>query len=99
MKYIVRKSFVRVLGRLWLPTCIAATQIALDGYALENMRATDGTIRREDVSDWLDLHAGDFSEVTDFSASIEDGDITLDFPWSSEDNECSYHDCMNPEED
>ena len=44
--------------------------------------AGDGKITRESVQCWLDCHAGDFSEIIDFSASLEIGDETVEIPWA-----------------
>ena len=41
----------------------------------------------ENVSDGYD------GFIEDFSASIELGEDTLDFPWENEDSECIYNDC------
>jgi hypothetical protein len=106
-RYIVRKSYVDVLGRLWMPQCLAATRIALSSYDVANIQgqhdwATDsegGTIDRDAVEQWLMLHSGDFSEVIDFSASIESGDQTLDFDWANEESQFYWQDCMHPVED
>lgn len=56
-------------------------------------------ITRETVAEWLSTHSGDFSEVIDFEASIEtrDGE-TVNVPWSSDENEMQYLDCMFPPE-
>ena len=99
MKYLVRKSFVRVLGRLWMPRCVAATQLNLCASDIDNMRGPAARITREAVEQWVSSHSGDFSQVLDFSASIEDGDNTVEFSWSSEDNEVSFYECMNSAED
>jgi hypothetical protein len=101
MKYMVRKSYVEVVGRLWMPQCLAATRIPLDRYDVENIRAQgEGEITRDAVDLWLTTHTGDFSEVLDFAASIEDPDTdaTIDLLWSSEDSEFTYLDCMFPED-
>lgn len=85
----------------------ASLHISLSGYDIENIRGYSNRdadaadvpslpITREGVGLWLDAHAGDFSEVTDFSASIEDprDDATVDFGWSSEDSETAYYDTL-----
>lgn len=92
-RYIVRHSYVNILGELWMPNCVVSLHVTLRDYDIENMR-TDGPITREDVNQWLTSHSGDFQRVIDFQASIEDGDRTIDIPWSSEDTELAYLDTL-----
>ena len=99
MRYTVRKSVIEVVGTIWMPMTTAATQYTLSSYDVENARDDDGKITRESVQRWLDTHAGDFSAIKDFHASIEDGDDTIEIPWADEDNEYAYIDCMYPSED
>jgi hypothetical protein len=99
MKYTVRKSYVEVLGITWMPRVPGATRIDVSSYDIGNLRDDDGKITRESVDLWLGCHSGDFSEVTDFAASIEDGEETIDISWSDEDNEMEYMNLMYPEED
>ncbi len=99
MKYTVRKSVVDVLGVIWMPMISAAIELELSAYDVGNARDDDGNITRESVGLWLDSHAGDFSGITDFYASIEDGDSTVEIPWESEDNEVAFSDLMYPYED
>ena len=99
MKYMVRKSFVQVVGTIWLPPVTAATTYPLRQYDIDNARDDAGAITRESVEQWLYTHAGDFQSIDDFSASIEDGEDTIDIPWESEDAECTFYDCMYPEGD
>lgn len=94
MKYTVRKSYVDILGYIWMPRVVCSLRVNLSLYDIENMRDDDGPITRESLEQWLTMHSGDFSEVIDFSASIEDGNDTLDFPWSSEENEMRYFDTL-----
>jgi hypothetical protein len=95
VKYTVRKSVIRVIGQIWMPATTAATTYELDSYAVGNARDDEGRITRESVQRWLDTHAGDFQSVTDFEASIEDGDTTVDIPWADEDSELTFGDCTN----
>lgn len=62
-------------------------------------RDDDGRITRESLERWLDCHAGDFSEIIDFYASIEDGDLSIDLPWSSEESEITFNGAMYSEDD
>ena len=99
MKYTVRKSVIDVLGMLWMPDVLGATTYEPQFGDVGNMRDDAGKITRESVSLWLDSHAGDFSGVTDFYASIEDGGDTVEIPWADEDNEVTFNGCMYPEDD
>jgi hypothetical protein len=98
MKILRRYSFVDILGVIWLPPITAAQRRELDSYDIDNMTDDNGTITRDSLEHWLCLHSGDFQSITDFSASIELGDDTIDIPWSNEDNELTYIDCMPGEE-
>jgi hypothetical protein len=86
-----RIAYVEVLGKLWMPMATAGTRYELSDYDLENI----GEFTRENVDDWLGTHAGDFSSVKDFAAVC--GETVI--PWSSEDNELEFSDCMYPSED
>lgn len=99
MRYIVRRSYVDVVGELWMPNVTAASRIELGAYDIENMTDDDGAVTRDSVEQWLMCHSGDYSRVLDFAASIELGDTTVDIPWTSEESECTYSDCMYPSED
>lgn len=99
MKYMVRKSEIRVIGPLWMPGATGATTYTLTDHDLDNARDDDGKLTRDSVARWLDSHAGDFQGVTDFYASLEDGDETVDIPWQQgEDSEYAWIDCF-PDED
>ncbi len=100
MKYVVRKSFVDVVGHIWMPNTVAAMRYPLSNYDIENIRQQDdGIIDREAVEQWLTCHSGDFQSIEDFSASIEDGDKSIDIPWDDEDSEYTFSDLMYPSED
>ena len=96
MKYIVRKSIVQVVGHIWMPNVQAAQDHVLDSYDVDNARDDEGNITRDSVQRWLDTHAGDFSSVDDFWASIENDGDTVEIPWENEDNEFAYNDAMYP---
>ena len=98
MKYTVRKSVIYVVGKIWMPAITCSQQITVNAYDVGHLRDGSGKITRESVEQWLDKHTGDFRSVQDFSASIEDGDITIDIPWASEDGEMAYLDTL-PSED
>lgn len=94
MRYTVSLSYVDVLGYIWMPHALCSTRITLSAYDLGNIADEGGNITREDVEQWLTMHTGDFSNVVDFNASIEWNGETLDFPWSTEENECAYFDTV-----
>lgn len=96
MRYTVRKSVVWIVGKIWIPMVTCSQTIELRAYDIENIRAhdDDGNITRDAVEQWLYTHAGDFSSIQDFSASIEDGDTTIDIPWATEDGEIAYDDTL-----
>ena len=90
-KITIRRSYIIILGRLWMPQCMASMYKMLSAYYAENIRAEgDGEITREAIEQWLAVNSGDFSSVVDFVASIEDGDETRDFEWTTEENEIAY---------
>lgn len=101
MRYIVRKSYVDVIGEIWMPRVVCAQRKDLSSYDVANIKAYDeeGQVTRESVEQWLAVNSGDFSCVKDFSASVEDGDQTIDISWAEEESECTFVDCMFPAED
>ena len=99
MRYTVRKSVVWVLGDIWMPSVQAAQTYELTDYDVRNARDDDGEITRDSVDRWLSMHSGDFASVTDFAASIEDGNATIEIQWQSEDNEMAYSNCFPEDED
>lgn len=83
-----------------MPGCTCAQTKTLSDYDLENIKdRVEPGFTRDNVEDWLTCNAGDFSCVTDFSASLEVGNETIDIPWQSEESEFAYSDCMFPCED
>ena len=93
MRYVVRKSVVWIVGRIWWPYgALCAQEQVLHPYDVENATDQSGQITRESVRRWLDCHAGDFSEIVDFSASLEVGDQTVEIPWATEEGESAYLD-------
>ncbi len=100
MKYTVRKSFVQVVGTIWMPATTAAYEYPLRQYDIDNIKALgNGKLTRRAVQLWTDTNTGDFQSIKDFSASIEDGEKTRNFPWKHEESECTFNDCMYPSED
>jgi hypothetical protein len=99
MKYTVRESVIDVLGYIWMPHSEGATSYTLSNHDVENARDDDGRLTRESVQHWLDSHAGDFSGIEDFWASLEDGNETIEIPWKEEENEFRFANLMNPLEE
>ena len=90
MKYMVEDNFVNVIGYIWMPSnVICAQQIKLQKSDVENI----GAFTRENVDQWLASHAGDFSHIIDFEATIGDEWIH----WKDEESECKYLDCTEGE--
>lgn len=96
MKYTVCKSMVYILGGVWWPMGALCGQVKeLNKFDVENCRDKKGKITRKSLERWLNVHAGDFSSIKDFSASIEDGNKTIEFPWTSEENEMDFIDTQS----
>lgn len=93
MKYVVRRSEVRLLGHLW-GGGVAATTRAMSAYDVGNAKDDDGKLTRESVGAWIYTHVGDFSEIVDFEADIEDGLESVLLPWSNPDSEPTFYDAM-----
>ncbi len=88
----VRVAYVEILGEIWMPYGARATlEKQLRDYDLENI----GEFTRENVARWLDVNAGDFSRVIDFSAAC--GDVEI--PWAEEENGFAYSDITYPAEE
>jgi hypothetical protein len=82
---------VDVIGEIWWPMGgTFAYSYSLDAYDVENMRADDGKIARREIQAWLDTHAGDFSSIADFSATIDGAS----YGWADADSELTFGDCM-----
>ena len=103
MRYIVRKSIIQVVGDLWAGY-IGATDYTLtddDVMALIAIGAKradwDGTLTRADVLAWLAKQ--DFQRIVDFYASLEVGDVTIEFDWQTESGEETYFDCLEDDDD
>ena len=93
MRYTVRKSVVRVIGRIWMPAVVASMQYTLSDYDVDNCKDDQGNLTRESVEQWLCTHSGDFQSVQDFYASLEVGSETVEIDWASEESEFTYSDC------
>jgi hypothetical protein len=101
MRYMVRVSYVDVIGKIWMPSTTCAQRKTLRAYDVENIRACgNGRITRRAVEQWLCTNTGDFSSIEDFRYSIEDGKKTRDSDWAHGDtSDCTYSDCMYPAEE
>jgi hypothetical protein len=97
MKYTVRQSVIDVVGRIWMPAAVCSLRITMSAHDVENARDDDGKITRESIEQWLMTHSGDFSQVMDFRASIEDGEETVEIPFASEAGEVAYMDTIAEE--
>ena len=100
MKYTVSKSLIWVLGELWWPMGAPASKIIemREGYDIDNARDENGDLTRASVGRWLVMNEGDFSRITDWRASIEDGDQTVEYEWAKgEDSELAYSDTLGEE--
>lgn len=98
MKYLLRKSYIDVVGGIWLPYgAKASLRIDLSKYDLENIKDEKEQFTREGISLWLAAHSGDFSSILDWSASIEEGNETLDFPFDTEEGEIAWLDTLPDE--
>lgn len=99
MKYTVRKSVVEIVGRIWLPPVVCNQTRTLSDYDVENCRDEAGNITRESVERWVFTNCGDFQEVIDFAASIEDGPETVNIAWASEAGEEAFIGCTSWEDE
>ena len=82
MRYTVVESILQVIGEL-RGGGIGSYQYTLKPKDREQMKR-DGVFRRELISSWANsqLNTGDFSNVLDWRAEIEDEGFTFEFDWS-----------------
>lgn len=92
------KSYVEVLGRIWMPAVMAAQHINLRQYDIDNMRDDDGKITRDSLEDWLGSNTGDLQSIYDFSATIKDGESVIQIDWENEENAFEFFDLVSPAE-
>ena len=105
---------IEVLGRLWMPTCLAAQKLDIRQGKKAFDVDIDPSREMEDLADYVNTHTGDFSEVVDYKIvkRFQTRDVyTSDareclrthhetlVDWTSERNELSFMDCMYPSED
>lgn len=94
MKYTVTKSFIRVIGKIWMPPVTCAMEYPIYSYELDNMRDDETNITKESIEYWLSSHSGDFQSIEDFYADIEAPEGNIIVNWAKEDSENTYNDCM-----
>lgn len=99
MKYLVKKSVVDVVGRIWMPQIVCSLRIEMRQYDLDNARDNDGRITRDSLELWLCSHTGDFSHIIDFRASIEDGEESIRIDFATEEGESQYLDTISEMEE
>ena len=91
MRYMTVCSFIRILGKIWLPPITCCSIIHVLPSDVESIRV-NGEITREGVEQWLTTHSGDFQSIEDFYADIADGENDLVFDWVNEDSEEKFND-------
>ena len=96
--YTVHKSYIEILGRIWMPPVVAAYVYNLSEY---DAKIIEEFITRDEVELWLCKNAGDFQEIIDFRADIYARDINEDivFEWSDPESEYTFNDLMYPSDD
>ncbi len=89
MRYTVTRQIVQIVGALWQPDTIAATEMTLTAYDMENIV---DPASRDDVEQWLVRNSGDFSHVIDFRADFDLGDKHIEHNWKNEKSEMTFND-------
>ncbi len=90
----ILKSFILIVGTIWMPQSTCAQRKDLSQSDIEQMTDDDGNVTRESVEQWVNTNSGDFSKVIDFYADIETGKGNIIIEWNSEDNEITFEHCM-----
>lgn len=96
---------IQLLGKGWYGQIVAMDYTVPEADLLRYRK-----VDRESLLDWLGTHAGNFSQVIDFSATIhvpqtECGNCghprehIIPVFWDSDENENTYMDCMFPLDD
>lgn len=101
MKYTVTKSYVSVIGTIWMPAITCAMEYDLSDYDIRNIEQAKrelGLDWRGAIENWLSTNSGDFQSVDDFRADIETSEGNIVIEWASGDAEMTYNDCMFGEE-
>ena len=62
MKYTVKRSFVEVVGTIWMPSTQAVYTYDLRQYDIDNMRDDDGKITREEGIALVKKFDGEFPQ-------------------------------------
>jgi len=83
MRYTVVESILQVIGEPW-GGGTGTYQYTLKPKDLLQMKR-DGVFRRELISSWANsqLNTGDFANVLDWRAEIEDEGFTFEFEWTN----------------
>lgn len=88
MRRTIEENYVIILGGIWAPYgALCSLRVNLSPSDLANIEE----FTRENVSNWLTSHSGDFSSIKGFYATA--GNTTLD--WESEELESAYLDTLN----
>ena len=95
MRYTVTKSLIRVLGKIWMPSILAAQTKELNYFDIKDLLRGRETFNRDDILEWLYKNAGDFQQIVDFEADIElpNGE-NLIVEWLNEENSYKYYECV-----
>ena len=94
------RNYVDVVGEIWQPGIGPCSyHYDLNSSAVRNIQDESGVITREGVEDWLGTHAGDFSHIIDFCASITVDGIDYDFDFATEEGALAYADTIAEWED
>ncbi len=96
MRFTITKQRIQVIGTIWMPSATCAQVRDLTAFEVEQL----GDVRnRAAVSQWIDMHFGDFQSITDFRADFHVGDENVVHEWQNEGSELTYSDCMFPAEE
>jgi len=95
--YTVHKSYIQVIGPIWMPPVVCAMQYDLGEYEVGNIQA----FTRSGIEHYLSTHSGDFQCIDDFYADIYDPVDKRDYeiPWNDPESDIIFNDCMYPMED
>jgi hypothetical protein len=95
--YTVHKSFIQVIGPIWMPPVICAMQYDLGEWEMGHFQ----TFTREGVEVYLSSRSGDFQCINDFYADLYDPVDKKDYviPWADPESEYTFNECMYPSEE
>jgi hypothetical protein len=76
----VRLAYVQVIGYIWMPSHVERSYI----FQLSDSELKEiGDFTRDNISNWLAIHAGDFRVISDFCAVCGSEELN----WVKEDSE------------